>query len=403
MAGYLTVWTPYAELLQGSTGGQAGTVVASGDEDSLYERWLPRIAQDPAYSPALSLNSSFVLVAESERLPWQHFAERAVPSFLCYAADAFGSGQYRVIQPFEALEREGYAQGMVSRYLLSPAHFERMRPDAVVLQRQYGASGIEHMEKLKRLSPAFRIFELDDYILELPSASVHRGSFGEDIASLLVKAVSMCDRLVVSSEPLAHALRHMHPEIRVLPNRLHPAWWSLQGGRRLSGKPRVGWAGGIGHGGDLALLVEVVKALAAEVDWVFMGMCPEELLPHIAEYYPGVHFAEYPRRLAGLDLDLALAPLEDNRFNVCKSNLRLLEYGACGFPVVCSDIEPYRGALPVTRVCNRVGDWLEASRAHLAEPDASRRQGAELQARVRESWLLTADSALEWGRAWLPD
>jgi len=402
-AGYLTIWTPYAELLQGSTADQADPVVAGGDEDRLYERWLPRIAQDPAYSPALSLNSGFVLAAESERLPWQPFAERAVPSFLCYAADAFGSGQYRVVQPFAALEREGHAQGMISSYLLSPAHFERMRPDAVVLQRQYGPRGIEHIEKLKRLSPAFRVFELDDYLLELPSASVHRANFSGDIASVLARAVSLCDRLVVSTEPLAHALQHMHSDIRVLPNRLHPAWWSLQGGRRLSGKPRVGWAGGIGHGGDLALLAEVVKALAAEVDWVFMGMCPEELLPHVAEYHPGVHFDEYPRRLAGLDLDLALAPLEDNRFNVCKSNLRLLEYGACGFPVVCSDIDPYRGVLPVTRVRNRAEDWLEAIRAHLAEPDASRRQGVELQARVREEWLLTADAALAWGRAWLPD
>ena len=34
---------------------------------------------------------------------------------------------------------------MISSYLLSPAHFERMRPDAVVLQRQYGPRGIEHI------------------------------------------------------------------------------------------------------------------------------------------------------------------------------------------------------------------------------------------------------------------
>ena len=147
-----------------------------------------------------------------------------------------------------------------------------------------------------------------------------------------------------------------------------------------------------------ALLAEVVKALAAEVDWVFMGMCPEELLPHVAEYHPGVHFDEYPRRLAGLDLDLALAPLEDNRFNVCKSNLRLLEYGACGFPVVCSDIDPYRGVLPVTRVRNRAEDWLEAIRAHLPNrmPAVGR---VSTPARVREEWLLTADAALAWGRA----
>ena len=51
----------------------------------------------------------------------------------------------------------------------------------------------------------------------------------------------------------------------------------------------------------------------------------------------GVPIERYPRALAALDLDLALAPVEQNLFNECKSNLRLLEYGACGFPVVCSD------------------------------------------------------------------
>ena len=38
-----------------------------------------------------------------------------------------------------------------------------------------------------------------------------------------------------------------------------------------------------------------------------------------------------------ISLRLAVAPLEDNLFNACKSNLRLLEYGACAIPVVCSD------------------------------------------------------------------
>ncbi|MDF5919627.1 hypothetical protein P4133_08705 [Pseudomonas aeruginosa] len=32
----------------------------------------------------------------------------------------------------------------------------------------------------------------------------------------------------------------------------------------------------------------------------------------------------YPAYLASLDLDLALAPPEQNRFSRCKSNLRLL-------------------------------------------------------------------------------
>ncbi|MGV8671486.1 hypothetical protein, partial [Pseudomonas aeruginosa] len=87
-------------------------------------------------------------------------------------------------------------------------------------------------------------------------------------------------------------------------------------------------------------------------------------------------------------LDLALAPLEQNRFNECKSNLRLLEYGVLGFPVICSDVLCYRDSLPVTRVKNRSRDWLEAIRAHLADADANAAAGAQLREAVRRDWML---------------
>ncbi len=376
-AGYLTVWTPYAELLQGST--SETSPVKEEDpsvSNAFYARWLPEVARDPAYSPALSLRTGFTLESASERLPWQPFSQRAVPSFLCYAADRFGSGQYRVIQPLTTLEQAGFAQGGVSEYLATPAHIERMRPDAIILQRQYGRDSAEHIKQLKALSPSFRVFELDDYILELPERSVHRVHFGKDVVKRLGEAVALCDRFVVSTEPLAEALRHMHPDIRVAPNRLPPHLWSVtkRDVRQGKAKPRVGWAGGAGHDGDLALLSEVVKRLAGEVDWVFLGACPGELLPYVSEYHLGVPFGDYPRRLAALDLDLALAPLENNRFNVCKSNLRLLEYGACGFPVVCSDIEPTGGTFG-----NSSHEQYE--RLAASHPRASRRSACQLTAR----------------------
>lgn len=97
------------------------------------------------------------------------------------------------------------------------------------------------------------------------------------------------------------------------------------------------------------MIADVVKELAGEVEWVFFGMCPAAIRPYVHEVHAGVEIDSYPAALARLDLDLAVAPVEQNLFNECKSNLRLLEYGACGFPVVCSDLECYKGDLPVTR------------------------------------------------------
>ena len=104
-----------------------------------------------------------------------------------------------------------------------------------------------------------------------------------------------------------------------------------------------------------------------------------------------------------MDLDLALAPLEDNRFNDCKSDLRLLEYGACAYPVVCSDVRPYRDAgLPVTLVKNKYKAWVDAIRSHLLDPDATWQAGQTLQQGVHQRRMLDAAAAQDWLQAWTP-
>jgi hypothetical protein len=139
----------------------------------------------------------------------------------------------------------------------------------------------------------------------------------------------------------------------------------------------------------------------AEVDWVFFGMCPDALKPFVAEFHPWVPLHQYAAKLASLDLDLAVAPLEPHPFNEAKSNLRLLEYGVLGYPVVCTDILPYQGDLPVARIRNRHRDWVRAIRDMVADRDACRGAGDALRQAVIRDWMLE-DHLEEWKRAWLP-
>ncbi len=171
--------------------------------------------------------------------------------------------------------------------------------------------------------------------------------------------------------------------------------------RRQGDKPRVGWAGATQHQGDLELLLDVVKETAAEVDWIFMGMCPKELLPYVREFHQGVSFEDYPAKLAGLNLDLAVAPLEHNRFNEAKSHLRLLEYGALGWPVVCTNIHPYQQA-PVERVANNPRAWISAIRERINDLDASAAEGDRLRDWVIKHWLLE-DHLDDWLIALQPE
>ncbi|QVM89950.1 glycosyltransferase [Pseudomonas entomophila] len=406
-AGYLSVWTPFSRVarLPAPPVEQATKPDLQADRDLLHERWMAWIALDPAYNRHLSLKLPNFNFEPGLRGGWDPFIARAMPSVLALPSSTNATGQYRVVQPFTDLEQGGWIQGRIDFSAPGLVELEREKPDVMILQCRYTPANVKDIEQYKRFSNARRIYELDDYIIEPPKKNDHARNMPSNIRELVGRAISLCDRVVVSTEPLADALSSMHQDIRVVPNMLAaPLWTGLVSQRQSSARPRVGWAGGTSHRGDLELLLEVIKTLAGEVDWVFFGMCPEILRPYVKEFHAGISFTDYPRKLASLNLDLALAPLEQNLFNDCKSNLRLLEYGACGFPVICTDTKAYAGYLPCTRVReNTTEQWLEAIRMHLSDPLASYRQGDALREAVLRDYVLNEHHLQHWANAWLAD
>jgi GT2 family glycosyltransferase len=411
--GYLTVWTPHAVVMHEGSVSQKKVDPASleakrkrflAEQDAIYAKWLPQMANDPAYNANLALNGPGFTLETNTDLTWRPLAWRPLPVVLAHNADPWGCGHYRIIKPHKAMRDEGLIDGAVADRLLEPAELLRLAPDVVVYQRQTKQESLENMERSRRFSAAFKVYELDDYLPNTPIKSAHRSMMSKDLVKLLRKGLGYVDRFVVSTPALANALSDFHADIRIAENRLPLDWWGqLALAVNPSSKPRVGWAGGVGHQGDLELFADVVRDLADEVDWVFFGMCPDNLRPYVAEYIPGIDIQLYPEKLASLRLDLALAPLEDNLFNACKSNLRLLEYGICGYPVIASDIECYRGGLPVTLVKNRYRDWMEAIRTHLADRQALAAHGLLLREVIARDWMLTGACLENWRDAWLPD
>ncbi len=410
-AGHKIVFTPWAMLLHEGSASQRGEVEKkpspekekrfAGEKMAFYQKWLPQLAFDPAYNRHLSLASTDFLLEDQAALTWDP-EWRPRPRILVHPADREGCGEYRIISPMRALQKAGRAQGWETMRIFEPAEMERFSPESIVLQRQMEWPQIEALERHKKLLKTFRVFEIDDLITNLPVKSLHKAQIHKDIAKRFRKAAGLCNRLVVATEPLAKAYKGFADELRVQPNCIEEAiWGALQPRRRAEAKPRVGWAGGVGHTGDLEMIADVVRDLADEVDWVFFGLCPDALRPYVREFHTGVPLPQYPSKLASLDLDLALAPLENNSFNEAKSHLRILEYGILGYPVICSDIFPYQGNFPVTRVANRYRDWVRAIREQIADRQALATAGDHLREYVRAHWLLE-EHLDDWLAAWLP-
>ncbi|MBV4533606.1 glycosyltransferase [Pseudomonas sp. SWRI107] len=401
--GYLVVWTPFSRVArpQGIAAGAAGKV----GMDVFYDRWLSVLASDQAYNRNLSLKYPNFNFEPGLRSSWDPFIARVMPTVLALPSNTTAIGHYRVVQPFTELERAGWIQGRINYNVSGVIELEQEKPDALILQCRYTPAGTQEIAQFKRYSNARRIYEIDDYIIDPPKKNDHARKMPDNMRELVAKAIGLCDRVVVSTEPLADALSSMHQDIRIVPNMLAASLWKgLLSQRQTTARPRVGWAGGTSHRGDLELIIDVVKTLSREVDWVFFGMCPEELLPYVKEFHEGISFSLYPQKLAGLNLDLALAPLEQNLFNDCKSNLRLLEYGACGFPVICTDTKAYAGYLPCTRVRqNTSAQWLEAIRMHLDDSVASYAMGDALRESVLRDYVLDEHHLQHWANAWLAD
>lgn len=413
--GFLIVWTPHVTMVCHGSRDEWGESDADPDKRqqsarrAFVKKWLHRLGNDPAYNRHLSLRQREWMIDGDFDVPW-HPGLEPLPRIVAQPPDEMGVGQYRMIGPLKELTDSGRICSFLlpaltsdKRFLPYVSELIRAKPTVFFLQNAFSDFHLDDLQQYADLLPdLFRVFGQDDIVFSVPQKSAARKHFGKDTKARVRKAVSLCHRAIVTTEPIAEAMRGMLDDIRVMPNYLERfRWGDLQAPRNERRKPRVGWAGAQQHQGDLEFILPVVEATANEVDWIFMGMYPPKLRYHVAETHPAVAFDQYPAALAKLDLDLAIAPLELNRFNAAKSNLRLLEYGAVGYPVIATDILPYRNA-PVTRVPNNPQAWVKAIREHICELEATRAAGERLRQWVLSDWML--DQHLdEWLRVLLPD
>ncbi len=358
-------------------------------------RWLPTAAADPGFNRHLSMHGRNMEFETRNVVSWD--AQVPGRKRVLGLPVPGGSGEYRLSQPLSVLQEQGKLDGEIhqpTHGLLSLLEMARHAPDTYLLHTGINDAVQDALGNYREFMPEMRVvFGLDDLIGGTPEKSNlydHWKRLYPDAKQRLRKVLRLCDALVVSTEPLEQFARDMIGQRIVIPNRLRKSiWGDLRAQRRVGRKPRVGWVGASQHRGDLELLLEVIKQTAGEVDWVFMGMCLPQFRPYVAEVHHSVPFAEYPGVVAKLNLDLAVAPLEVNAFNEAKSNLRLLEYGAMAWPVVCTDIFPYQtNDAPVCRVPNEVDVWVEAIRSRIYDLDAAEREGDQLRAWVeRHYWL----------------
>lgn len=377
----------------------------SGAKRALLGRWQAEATVDPYWNPNLSLTEPIPTLETDYRAQWQYLPTSA-PRFLARPLPN-GQGIFRVTSPLRALRKAGEAAECVwpqqGQHEPTAPEVMRLKSDTLIVQHYLSDSKLAMLESLHAMpGRPFVVFAIDDLLTNMAASNPLRKYVPANSRARLRYALERCDRMVASTNFLAEAYRHFIPDIKVVPNRLEQdIWLPLESRKRTGKKPRIGWAGGTSHLGDLALLKSVIEKTRHEADWIFFGMCPEEIRPLLSEYHAFGELAAYPARLAALSLDIAVAPLEQIPFNQGKSNLRLLEYGILGIPVVCTDIDPYQGS-PACCVANTTEAWVAALRERIHDAEAREREGAAIRRWVQQNYLLERHLD-DWLNAHLPE
>jgi glycosyltransferase involved in cell wall biosynthesis len=223
----------------------------------------------------------------------------------------------------------------------------------------------------------------------------------------IIYNLKQADLVTTTTSYLANLIKVYNSKVEVLPNAIdftqsqfipNPDIAAMK-----SNLVHIGWSGSVTHLQDLQMiegdLLSLNKGVEKDYKLMLAGF-------HEGDYtwnnYEKIFTSEFIigddnyGRINSSDvnsyaqaynlMDVGLIPLKDTEFNRAKSNLKMLEMGAFGLPVIVSDVEPYRDFSKHGKNCLVVGkrEWYKAIRKLIENPELRKDLGSQLKADVIE-------------------
>jgi len=290
-------------------------------------------------------------------------------TWLMYLGDTQGCGTIRCIYP--ALLLNHFKMNGVSCNTECLNHFVNdVNFYKEISFVQFQRSATEHhlnifkhfknmIQKIPNKAPL--IYEIDDLLIGIPEWNfaheyyVHNEKYVKEM-------MKIADGVTCSTQPLADIYSEFNKNVVVIPNHLPKFIWGdiypKHNYYDEKHKSRIFWGGSQNHfalkkmvdegltGGDFGKeLMNFIRKTTDKYEWVFMGAMPEELKnlsKNKIKFVPWAPVFNYPQTMKAIEPDICIAPLDKGVFNDCKSNIKSLEFTACGAPGVYSNVYPYK-------------------------------------------------------------
>lgn len=241
------------------------------------------------------------------------------------------------------------------------------------------------------------IGDYDDLVFDIDTINPASSYWGaEETQFKAVELLMECDAVTVSTKALADEFKERFMiDAYVVNNALndiaYPPWPRAQKPRE---KPLILWRGSNTHEGDIYSHREAFKPLR-NGEYLFFGYNPAKLTKRYGGYLDSVPFERgvpwfpaYMQRLYQINPTYMVVPLEDTKFNRCKSNISLLEGTWANSTIVAPAYMPEFNQIPCILYSDaqELGDILQAiGRAD----DSIANLSADARKVVKERYLLS--------------
>ena len=255
------------------------------------------------------------------------------------------------------------------------------------------------------------ILDLDDDI-ELPSWHMGYEHLTEPIVrQRIIDTIKIADVVWCASEYLANKVSEYNDNVIVVPNAIDFNQPQFKPQKIHNKRKIIGYIGAANHHQDLSLLQPNLSKLLNQKNYellysgvddeksmywqfVFNVFSSNNNLPY-DQLHAIKHKNAYNYAFNYNLIDIALAPLEDNEFNRCKSSLKILEAGAFGVPIICSNVEPYKDFIKKCLVI-QLGKLDKQINDLLKNPKKIEIMGKNLQKYVKENYNIETINKLRY-------
>lgn len=291
-----------------------------------------------------------------------------------------GVGYYRQWLPLKKLEEKGLIELRVMNYnggkeevkepytckieenkivdlKLEKEFEENIRwADIIYACRDESAPYIAVLGGVKEVLSKPIVIDVDDYVQFTRPHNPGYISFNPYSVynTLNLKLLNIANGLTVSTDYIKQVYKNENRHIYVCPNSIDVELRNKSLSKdpiikKKDGEIRIGWAGSAAHYENLKQLLNPLRKIMLEnknITFHYTGLFGDLFKwDDFGDRVRTVKFVDldkWPDQLMGMGLDIALAPLVDNNFNRAKSNLRVLEYWSCKYPVIASPVLPYK-------------------------------------------------------------